>query len=225
MRRRAITAGAALAFAALTTLAAAGVLVYENDASSRSEYRELRKLGGGKACGRFGRKDEVFGIEVRKGPADCALRTPVTADGKKPDHELEAKAKVLRKETARALRDEVFVAVAVRASADSYYQLRVFPKDERWELRRKPKGDGFPITGPPNPPIEGRKANELRVQAFGRTVSAWINGEKVVNGFADPNPPKQVDGTKTLISLGHRKDTKRNASGFFDELKIRLPNP
>jgi hypothetical protein len=216
---------AAFALAAFAAAAAAEVLIYKNDASSRGEYREVRKLGGGKTCERFGRKDEVLGIEVRKGPADCALRTPVTGDGKKPDHDLEAKAKVLRKETARSLRDEVFVAVAVRASADSYYQLRVFPKDEAWELRRKPKGDGFPLTGPPNPPIEGKGANELRLQAFGRELTAWINGEKLVNGFTDPNPPKQVDGTKTLISLGHRKDTKKNARGFFDDLKVRLPSP
>lgn len=222
MRFRTLTAATALALGATAGVAAAAVLVYENDFSSRADFKQIDKQEGGKDCKRFGRKQKAYGVEAKEGPVRCVYRTPVQGDAKEPDHEVEAKAKVLKK-TAKGVRRDVYVAVGAR-SGESGYQFRVFPATEEWEVERKPDGEGFPVMGKERKINGIGEKNRLRLQVFGNKVTAAVNGEKVADEVADPRPG-DLNGRKTTFALGHGKKTENEALALFDNVKVRVPNP
>jgi hypothetical protein len=223
-----LTAGATvLAFAVMVAGAGALVLLYKNSFSSRGEFNQLRlAVGSKKTCKKFWRGKKAFGIKVKKGPVECSYRTPVTGDADRPDHDLSADARVA-KSTEERIQKHVFVSVSVRANKDSGYQLRVFPKKQTWEVRRKPNGTGFPIAsqGTDDAINPVGKKNAIRIRAFGDLITASINGKKVVTEFKDPNPSGDVKGRRTFVSVGNNKKKKGKAAGFIDDVEVRIPNP
>jgi hypothetical protein len=221
MRLKLTTAVTVLALAAAGGVAAATVVVYSNDFSSRTKFRSVQKFDGGKQCRKFWRNRKTFGVEVKKGPLQCDFRTPVSGDSKGPDHELDATATVL-KSTANAARRLAYVGVAVRADESSRYELRVYPHTRQWEVRRRPDNAEFPLRGTNQGIAPINKRNRLRLRAFGNRVTATVNDATVVPGIADPDPG-DLNGRKTLLVAGSGGNSGKSAEASFREVRVRLP--
>lgn len=223
MRLRTLIAATALALGVTAGLAVAAVVIYKNEFSSRADFQEIKKEEGGKRCERFGRKQKAYGVLAKRGRVDCVYRTPVQGDAEQPDHEVEAKAKVLKK-TAKGVRENAYVAVSARADKDSNYQLRVFPARKEWEISRMPDGEGFPIEGMERKINGIGEKNKLRLKVFGNKVTAIVNGVKVADQVADQRPG-DVSGRETRFALGHGKRSKKDVVALFDNVEVRIPNP
>jgi hypothetical protein len=214
---------AALALGLAAAVALAGVAVYKNNFSSKAEAKELRKSRG-KHCGKsWRRKAESVRAKRTRGSGACGYRPPVEGDTDGPDHDFWAKAKLLRA-TPKRIRGSAYVAIAVRSSKSSGYELRIFPKKHRFKLRRSPSGGaGFPATGR-SQAIKGvNKANVVRLKAFGDKVTARVNGTKLAN-VTDPNAG-QVGGRKLEVAVGSKRRSGKDVVATFDNLKLAVPNP
>jgi hypothetical protein len=221
MRLRITTATIALAVLASTGIATATVVVYNSAFKSRTEFRAVQKFEGGKPCRKFWRGRKTFGIEVKKGPRQCDFRTPVTGDSKEPDHEIEGSAAVL-KSTAKRVRRDAYVGVALRADQSSRYELRVFPHRGEWELRRRPNGQGFPVEGTEQSIGGIGEVNKLKLRAFGDRVTATVNQATVVDQVRDPDAG-DLNGRKTLLVGGSAARSGKEAQAFFRNVRIRVP--
>ena len=213
MRLKITTAVIALVIVAGAGVAAATVVIYSNDFSSRKEEHAIRE--------RSGRDKKSFGIEVRSGPLQCDFRTPLSGDAKEPDHEIEAAATVLDS-TSKGARRDAYVGVALRADKSSRYELRVFPDTRAFELRRRPDGGEFPIMGTSAAISRTGKENKLKLRAFGDTITALVNKTRVVPEVVDPNPD-ELNGRNTLIVAGHGGSSGKSVEGSFRDVRIRLP--
>ena len=215
---------AALALGIAAAVALAGVTVYKNSFSSRADVRELEHSRGKHCAKRWREKVKSIRVERSRGRGACGYRPPVQGDTGGPDHDFRAKGKLL-KDTPKRLRGSAYVAVAVRSSKSAGYELRVFPKRHRFQLRRSPSGGGadFPSKGRSRA-IKGlRKANSLRLRAVGNTVTARVNGTLLAR-VTDPNAG-QVDGRKLEVAVGATRRSRRDAVATFDRLKLVVPNP
>jgi hypothetical protein len=221
MRLKITTFALVLGVLASTGIAAATVVVYNSAFKSKSEFKEVRKFEGGKPCRKFWRGKKTFGIEVKKGPMQCDFRTPVTGDAKEPDHEIEGAAVVL-KSTAKRVRRDAYVGVALRADESSRYELRVFPHRGEWEVRRRPNGQGFPLQGTEQSIGGIGERNKLKLRAFGDRVTAIVNKATVVDQVRDPRPG-DLNGRKTLIVGGSAAKSGKEAQAFFRNVRIRVP--
>jgi hypothetical protein len=221
MRLRITTATIALAVLASTGIATATVVVYNSAFKSKTEFRAVQKFEGGKPCRKFWRGKKTFGIEVKKGPLQCDFRTPVTGDSKEPDHEIEGSAAVL-KSTAKRVRRDAYVGVALRADESSRYELRVFPHRQEWELRRRPNGQGFPLEGVEQSIGGIGKRNKLKLRAFGDRVTAIVNKATVVDQVRDPDAG-DLNGRKTLLLGGSAARSGKEAQAYFRNIRIRVP--
>jgi hypothetical protein len=202
--------------------ALASVLVYQNGFPNKSRAGELIKAEGSHCEKEWRSRQEVIAVTVKRGPDACGYRPPVEGLGSLPDQDLRARMKVLN-ETPKGLRDDVYVAIAVRSSKEKGYELRIFPKGKRYELRRRPAGGPFPDEGT-DTAIRGiNRANILRLRAEGNRVRAYVNGTLLAD-VNDPNPG-EVGGQKLEVIVGNRRDTSRNAFGLFDDVKVAVPNP
>lgn len=221
MRLKLTTAVTVLALALGGGIAAATVVIYSNDFSSRTEFRALQKFEGGKPCRKFWRDKKTFGVEVKKGPLQCDFRTPVSGDSKEPDHEIEAGATVL-KSTAKRVRGAAYAGIALRADESSRYELRVLPQTKEWELRRRPDSPDFPIRGTDQGIRPINKQNRLKLRAFGDRITAIVNKVTVVPAFTDPDSG-DLNGRRTLLVAGHGVNSGRSAEASFKDVRIRLP--
>jgi hypothetical protein len=226
--RRTSPALAILVVALVAGLAAAAALatvtVYRNNFSGKAEARELQHVEGS-SCDRSWREGaENLRIKVKKGPEACGYRPPVEGDSDQPDHDWQAKEKLLN-DTPKGVRDGAYLAVAVRFGKDAGYELRVFPTTRKYELRRSPSGGGgsFPATGT-DPAIKGiNKVNVLRLKAKGATVTGLANGKQLAQ-VTDPNP-SDVDGRKLEVAIGHTESSGKPVLAVLDDLALRVPNP
>jgi hypothetical protein len=221
-----LTITAAAAFFALMAagIAVADVTVYENVFSSRASIGDVRKVEGGKECKRgWAKKDDELSIEIKEGAADCEFSTPVRGDERGPDHHLEVRATV-SKELPNALRDEVFVAISVRNNQSAGYGLRVFPGTRTWEVSRAPQAQGFPLRGTDEAIAGLGKANRLSLQAFGDSITAAVNGKRLVDGMPDSSAA-DVEGRRTTLAFGSEGKAKERIGARFDDLRVRLPTP
>lgn len=222
MRLKLMTAIIAFALTVGVGVASATVVIYNNNFKGRAGFQALKKFDAGKACKKSHRGKKSFGVKVTKGPLQCDFRTPVSGDSKEPDHEIEAKATVVKKSTAKSVRKDSYVGVALRADKSSRYELRVFPHTQTWQVRRRPDRGDFPLTGT-DPGIAGLgKSNKLKLRVFGDKINAFVNKTKLVDEFKDPNPG-QLNGRKTMILAGHGKKGKKDANAFFKNVRIRVP--
>lgn len=221
MRLRIITAALALALVAGGGIAAATVVVYKSNFSSRGEFRALQKFEGGKACRKFFRGRKSFGVEAKRGPLQCDFRTPVNGDSEEPDHEIQVTATLL-KSTKKGVRKDAYVGVALRADNSSRYELRVFPDARTWQLRRRPDGGGFPVEGTEASIARVGRENSLKLRAFGDKVTAFVNEANVVPTLTDPDPG-ELNGRKTLLVAGNEAGKRSPAVSSFGDVRIRLP--
>jgi len=213
---------AALALAA--AVAVAGITVYKNDFSTRHEVRELRHSEG-KHCDRvWKRRAKNVRIHVNRGPNVCGYAPPVEGDTAGPDHDFQAKEKLL-KATPKGIRDGAYLAIAVRSGKNAGYELRVFPTKHKFQLRRSPQGggSGFPASGKSRAVKGVNKPNVLRLKAVHNKVIARVNGKKVA-GVVDTNPA-EVDGRRLELAIGHRRHRRKPVVASVDDLKVQVPKP
>jgi hypothetical protein len=219
-----ITAAGALCALLVAGIAAAEVTVYENPFSSRGSVRDLRKVEGGKECKRgWAKEDEELSLEIKKGAVTCEFSTPVRGDESGPDHHLEITA-TISKQLPKSLRDKVFASISVRNNQSAGYELRVAPGTSSWEVRRDPQAEGFPLRGTDNAIAGLGKSNKLSLQAFGDSITAAVNGKRVVDGMPDP-AAADVEGRRTTIAFGSDGNAKDPIEARFDNLRVRLPSP
>lgn len=215
-------AAAALAIAAST--AVAEITVYQNDFSSRNEYRAIESSGGGKRCDRrYREKSKSMLASLARGPATCSFRPPVVGDRELPDHELRVDAKILKR-TDSSVRDGAFIELSVRAGGGKTgYALRVIPKRKRFFLIRRPNGGGFPVQGK-SKAINGiNERNQLKLIARGAKVSGFVNGKEVAK-VSDPDPG-EVAGSKLRFAIGGQKDKRGKVAGTFKGASVAVPDP
>jgi hypothetical protein len=214
---------AAILALGLAAAALAGVTVYSNNFSRKAETKQLKHADGRHCDKRWRRKAESVLVEVKKGPGACGYRPPVEGDTDGPDHDFQAKLKML-KATPRGIRGSVYLAVAVRSGKSSRYELRVFPKKHNYELRRAPAGGGggFPKKGTSRA-IKVNKPNVLRLKAVGNTVTAKVNSKKLAQ-VTDSNAG-QVSGRRLEVFVGNKRRTHKDVVASLDNLRLQVPSP
>lgn len=220
-----LTGGALLAmFAALAVAGsaiAASVLIYENDFSSRGEYKQVKKFDGGKPCVSSHRDKKAFEVLVKRGVRTCVYRTRVENDTPRGNLDISAKAK-LTNATQKGTRKQAYVGLGLRFSKSHGYLARVFPNKGSWKLSRVPDSGEFPISGESGKIRPVGKANQLRLRVKGSKINLWVNGTKLASGVSDSDP-KSVKGTKSVLLIGNSQKTGKDVVGFFDNLKVRIP--
>ena len=171
-----------------------------------------------------GRRRRACGCEVKKGPGACGYRPPVEGDSDGPDHDFQAKGKLLRA-TPKGLRGSAYLAIAVRSGKSSRYELRIFPKKHKFELRRAPSGGGggFPETGQSRAIKGVDKPNVLRLKAAGNKVTARVNCTKVAK-VTDSNAG-QVGGRKLEVGVGSKRSTNKQVVGHLRQPQAAGPEP
>jgi hypothetical protein len=210
-----------LAALAAAVPAFAGITIYSNPFSSKSDYASVTKQSGkSKKCKRNWRKKSALGVVVKGGKQNCALKTPVEGDSVKPDLFVQVGAKVTEK-TAKSARKSTYVGVSIRSSRKEGYVFRVFPKTRRWELLKNrvvvQKGEDKAIKGM-------KKLNVLQISAKKSTIVGKVNGKKQIS-YKDP-APDEVKGRGTGMTYGISKKIKqKKAVAFFDSLKVGVPKP
>lgn len=207
----------------LAAAAVAAVRVYDNDFSSRAEYREVGKSQGTERCDRsYREKSNAMRVAVRSGPTTCSYRPPVQGDSELPDHDVRLDAKIL-KSTEKSVRGGAFAELSVRSGGGGVgYSLRVFPHKQRFELARGPGGGGdFPVEGksPQIKPVN--KRNELRLVAAGADVRALVNGEEVAR--VSDQSPGQVGGRKIRFGVGSEKDSGKDVVAVIKQISVAIP--
>jgi hypothetical protein len=217
-----LAAAIVLCLAAATALA--GVTVYKNTFSRRSEAKQLKHADGKYCDKRWRKKAQSLLIDVKRGSGACGYRPPVEGDSDGPDHDFQAKGKLLRA-TPKGLRGSAYLAVAVRSGRSSRYVLRIFPKKHKYELRRTPPGGGgsFPKIGKSRAIKGANKANVLRLGAVGNKVTAKVNGKRLAQ-VTDSNAG-QVGGRKLEVFVGNKRRTRKDVVASIDNLRLQVPNP
>ena len=223
-RALAAVAATALVAGAATTLAE--VPVYDNDMSSQGDFNEILRSGGGKRCDKkYREKSKVLLAKVRKTPTTCSFRPPVQGDDELPNQGVAVDGKILEK-TPKALRSKAFIEATVRAGGSGTgYALRIYPKKQRFEVRRGPDGGDFPATGRSDAINKIDEKNRIEVIATGAEITALINGEEVAR-LTDTNPG-QVEGTKVRFAIGSgsQRDTEKTVVGTFKRIAVSVPDP
>ena len=216
--------GAALTLGLAAAVALAGVTVYTNNFSRKSQAKQLKHIDGKHCDKRWRKKAESLLIEVKKGPGACGYRPPVEGDSDGPDHDFQAKMKLLRA-TPKGIRGSAYLAIAVRSGKSSRYELRIFPKKHKYELRRAPAdgAGGFPKRGKTRAIKGVNKRNVLRLKAVGNKVTAKVNSRKVAQ-VTDSNAG-QVGGRRLEVFVGNKRSTNKDVVASLDNLKLQVPNP
>jgi hypothetical protein len=215
---------AVLALGLAPAVVLGAVSVYKNNFSSKSEAQELRHSSGKHCDKRWREKAKRVRARRNRGGGTCGYRPPVEGDTERPDHAFQAKEKLL-KNTPKGLRKSAYVTVAVRSGKNSGYELRVFPRRHRFQLRRSPSdgGGGFPAQGRSRAIKGVGKPNVVRLKAIGNRVTATVNGRQLAQ-VTDSNAG-QVGGRRLEVGVGSTRRSHKRIVATFDNLKLQVPNP
>ena len=209
---------------AFVASASAVVYVYKNGFGSKSDYKGIEALSGGKKCDRsYQSESKAMRIELR-GKTLCEYSPPVTGDADQPDHEIVAEGTVLEA-TPKSVRRDAYLTVRVRVGQGTWYEFRVTPKGGKYKLTREPAGgaSGLPIKGEANAIKPLGENNKLRLRITGNKVTAFANGKSVAS-YTDPNPG-HVTGRKVAFGMGSTKKANPGPAGRFTSVKVGVPNP
>jgi len=221
-RLRIVVLAAACGLLAIVSSAAAVVYVYNNGFNSRSAYREINRNDADKSCDKsWVKKSDSMRVAV-KGRDFCGYAPPVLGDREQPDHEIQARGRILDS-TSKNLRRHTYLSVLVRVGKDTFYEFKVNPKERQFRLTRKPNAAGLPISGDSNKINNLGEGNTLRLRVTGGEVRAFVNGASVAN-FTDPTPG-QVTGRRVAFGVGTTKSTESTARGSFTSVKVGVPTP
>jgi hypothetical protein len=222
--RSAIGALVAAMLAVGAATAIAEVTVYNNDMSTQSDFNEILRSGGGKRCDKkYREKSKVMLASVKKSPTTCSFRPPVQGDDELANQGVSVEGKIL-KETPKSVRGGAFIEATVRAGGSgSGYSLRIFPKRQRYELRRGPAGGGFPAEGKSDAIKKINERNRIEIIATGAEIRAVINGKEVAK--VNDSNPGQVQGRKVRFAIGSQADKKKGVVGTFKRIAVSVPDP
>ena len=217
-----LAAVAVLGFGVASAVGA--VTVYNNDFSSRGEFRDIKKSGGGKRCDRnWRKKQQAMRAAVKRSPTTCSFRPPVQGDRELPNHDVTLDGKILAK-TPKSMRGGAFLELTIRAGGGGVgYSLRVFPEKRKFEFRRGPRGAGFPVRGKSKAINKINKRNRLRLVGAGAQVRAIVNGKEVAK-VTDDNPG-QVSGRKLRFAIGSAKKKSKPVVATFKTVAVAVPDP
>jgi len=208
----------------------AGVIgLYRNNMESSVLQAQIVNFSSaGSRCARGG-SSHAFRIFVGRATKECGYRTPVIGR----DLEIAAVGRLLEG-TPKQVQHKAFLALNLRAgSADTRYQLAVFPLQHKAQLRRYGgAGELEYVRVARAIRTNGiNRANELRLRAFNDTsgpeqgschVLAWVGGQLVAD-VTDP-AAGQLQGRFSGFSLGAVGNAK-GALGSFDDVVVRVPSP
>ena len=225
--KRTLFAGAVALMLALGAGVAVGaVTLYSNDFSRRGDFEDIVRSGGGKRCDKkYREKSKTMLASVKKTPTTCSFKPPVQGDNEVPNMGVSVEGKIL-KGTPKFLRKKAFIEATVRAGGSSTgYSLRVYPKKQRYELRRGPDGGNFPASGHSDAIKKINEKNRIEVIATGAEIRAVVNGKEVAK-VSDSNPG-QVEGTKVRFAIGSgsRRDTEKTVVATFKRIAVSVPDP
>lgn len=230
MKALRIGTAAALAAALLALAPAAGaalVGVYRNGMASKGQLAQIVKFSG-ERCGRSG-TGSALAITIGKGTRECTYRTPVVGR----DLEIAATERLLGK-TPKPVQQGAYLALDLRAGDGARYQLAVYPRQRKAQLRKILAGGDVEylhveknvaaIKG-----VEGD--NELRLRAFNVTegeekgschVLAYVGGELVAE--ATDAGAGELTGRASGFSVGSAESAK-GAQATVDNVVVRVPSP
>ena len=221
MRPKALVFACSLVLATVSGLAFASVRVYDNNFTDASDARALELSG--KGCDAEVRGDKKqLGVSTEEGGTRCRLRLPVQGDAPRPDHIIQAQAKLLPK-TDEKVRNRVYVGLTVREGGGGFYELRVYPERREYRLVRKPEAEGFPVQARDDAIGKTGDKNRLTLRALGDEVSGKVN-KVAVSPVADP-APNDLAGTKLSLVLGQEGGSNDGARVWFSKLSVKVPNP
>ena len=206
--------------------ALAEVVVYTNNMRTEADFKEILRSGGGKRCDKkYREKSEVMLASVKKTPTTCSFKPPVQGDDEIPNQGVAVDGKILA-ETPKFLRNKAFIEVTVRAGGGGTgYTLRIYPKKQRFELKRGPDGGAFPATGHSDAIKKIDVKNRIEVIATGAEIRALVNGKEIAK-LNDSNPG-QVSGRKIRFAIGSgsQRDTEKTVVGTFKRIAVSVPDP
>jgi hypothetical protein len=220
----AVFGGLALAASAFGVRA---VGIYANNMDSVGKRKQIAKVTG-RSCERGG-STRAFKVQVGKRTQECIYRTPVIGR----DIEVSATARLLSG-TPRDMRKRTFVALDVRTGGGGKYQLAVFPRLRKYQLRKDSPGGTrkFLAIGKHIKRIHGiNQANLLRLRAFNREdtqakgdvrLTVFIGGKRQAV-VTDPSGA-ELQGRFSGFSIGSGKNAT-GAVGSFDDVGVRVPSP
>lgn len=200
------------------SVALAKVTIYENEVNGKSGFASLKEFAG-KNCKKSWRKKQSLGFTVDGGRTECSWKLPIEGDSNQPDHTLQALGKVANG-TDKKAKEQSFVGLRIRANRKQGYEMRIYPKPRRWEFLR----NGKVVEAGTERAIGAiGKKNLMRLASEGNTVVPRINNVELTT-FKDPEADG-VGGRKALLVSGVGQKTRKDATGFFDQIKLILPNP
>ena len=213
------TAGAALAVKAIA--------IYANNMGTTAKRAQVVKISGSN-CDRGG-SPIALRVTVGRRTDECIYRTPVVGR----DVEIFATARLLSG-TPRAIRKRTFLALNLRNGGGGKYQLAVFPRQRKFQLRKDlPDGTRkFLAVGKRIKRIHGiNKANKMRLRAFNleRTrdkddcrLLVYIGDKRLAVVTDDHAGP--LRGRFASMSVGSSKNDA-GAVASFDDVLVRVPSP
>jgi hypothetical protein len=224
----------AAALAAGTLAHAAPVPVSAYLFENRADVDAFQKTRGAK-CTKKWFQNVALSVAVGPGTNTCAFRTNVVGDSgdTSPDQQLSSDTSLTKSVPAK-LQKKAFVGVAVRASDNASYELRVRPVARRWQFFRDPKGAGAGPTlvasGSGKFIRQGlAKGNNLLLRAFdyggaNTVLLATVNGKRVYS--ATDTGSSQPDGRQSTLTTGVKgTGAGTGVVGVFDNVYVRVPNP
>jgi hypothetical protein len=215
------------ALAATATAGATLVPIYRNSMETTAQRGQLVKLSGAN-CTRGG-SNHALRIAIGKRTAECAYRTPVVGR----DLEIAATERLLSG-TPKGLQKKVFLAVSLRAGGGAKYQLTVFPRQRKVQLRKYLGGGSIKYLAIEKAvsTVGGiNAANQLRLRAFNITsgpqqgqcdLFAYVGG-KLVAEVIDP-AAGGMTGRASSVSVGST-NSATGALASIDDVVVRVPSP
>jgi len=225
-----IGTAAALAAALLALAPAAGaalVGIYRNGMAGKGQLGQIVKLSGAR-CGRGG-TGSALAITIGKETKECSYRTPVVGR----DLEIAATERLLGK-TPKPVQQGAYLALDLRAGSGSRYQLAVYPKQRKAQVRKVLDGGEVEYLHIEKnvAAIEGvERDNDLRLRAFNVTegeekgschILAYVGGELVAD-VTDPGAGDLI-GRASGFSVGSAK-AAQGAQATVDDVVVRVPSP
>lgn len=217
----------AAAVLAAGALAAGAIGIYNNDMESGANRSELRLLAG-KTCERGG-STIALKVEVGTKTEECQFATPVVGR----DLEIIATGRLLSG-TPTEIRKKIYIAVNLRVGGGGKYQLAVFPRIDKYTLRKDvPDSERQTLAVGQARRIQGiDKANEIRLRAFPLLdtrdkddvrLLVYINGKRFEVITDEEGGP--LKGRYSTVSVGVNKGFARGAIASFDDVVVRVPSP
>lgn len=224
--RAILLACCATALVAAAVAEATLVPVYRNSMETTPQRSQLVKLSGAN-CTRAG-SNHALRIVVGKRTSECAYRTPVVGR----DLEIAATERLLSG-TPKGLQKKVFLAVGLRSGGGAKYQLAVFPRQKKVQLRKYLGGSVKYLAI--EKAVEGvggiNAANQLRLRAFNVTsgpqqgqceLFAYVGG-KLVADVLDPTA-SEMSGRASSVSVGSTNSIAGTVASI-DDVVVRVPSP